>query len=70
MYQLWSPCLTAWRMPHSRTGPCRDVRGANYSLAFEAQLALAAIKGGESLAELVQLFNRARSFARQFGGRA
>jgi hypothetical protein len=70
MYQLWTPCLTAWRMPHNRRGPCRDVHGANHSSAFEAQIALAAIKGGKTLAELAQLFNWVPSLAGQFGGRA
>ena len=48
------PCLTAARMPRNRRGTCRTYT-ANHSPAFKAKVALAAIKGGKTLAELAQL---------------
>ena len=54
----WSFCLNAAMMPPDRKTMTRRTR-RNHSPAFKAKVALAAVKGEKTLAELSQLFDEA-----------
>ena len=52
----WIFCLTAAMMPHDRREMSRRPR-RNHSPAFKAKVALAAMKGEKTLAELAQQYD-------------